>query len=70
MPSKDSIQLYFSKQDSGLSSPIDISLPRSADEDKSKAASFLFSCVERIQTLGTTSITIPHLAALNDLATD
>lgn len=50
---KQSIQLFFSKGDSGLSSSIDAVIPKADDEDKSKAASFLFTFVERIQTLGT-----------------
>lgn len=64
LPAKDSIHLYFSKQDSGLSSPIDISIPKAVDEDQVRITSFLFTCIERIQQLGTMRSPILHILGL------
>jgi hypothetical protein len=50
--SMDAIHLYFPKREDGLSSPIDITLTQGSSSDKSIIASFLFSCIERIQMLG------------------
>lgn len=49
---KDAVHLYFPRHEGGLSSPIDIVLPLSPSEDKMALSTFMFTFVERIQTLG------------------
>lgn len=49
---KDSIHLYFPKREGGLSSPFGLIVPKDSSADKLLISSFLFSCIERIQTLG------------------